>query len=86
MVNERYQSINCEACIPFLIGFVPKIFKFFIAKTSHCGDFLYRADVETIELDTNRDIIFGIWGHLLEREEPDVTDSVPPAGVRVKPD
>jgi hypothetical protein len=86
MVNERYQSINCEACIPFLMGFVPKIFKFFIAQPSNCGDFLYRAGGETIELDTNRDIIFGIWGHLLEREEPDVTDSVPPAGVTVKPD
>jgi hypothetical protein len=86
MVNERHQSINCEACIPFLRGFEPKIFKFFIAKPARWADFLYRADVETIKLDTTRDIIFGIWGHLLERERPDVTEPEPPPRVTVKPD
>lgn len=69
LLDNLSLHINSKACLPFIVGCDVQETKFIIAKPQNPPDFLNKNWAIPITLDSDRDIIFGIWGILKRSKE-----------------
>ena len=68
IVDERFRKLNSDILLPQIVGYKSKVLKFVIAKPSVKPNILYRKNYAIIDLNNDKDIIWGIWGTLEKAE------------------